>query len=933
MLLRMHRDVRARLWILLVLVFALPSIAAAQETVNLASIAGRVLDATGAAIPGATVTVRQTATNATATVVTSNDGRFRFPYLQIGPYALRVELTGFAPAERALTLSAGTAFNLPIVLAVAGVDTGVTVRAEPAVIDTARSQIAATVRQEEIDSLPANDRSFLNIALLAPGVSPTNNGGTQLFAETSAVPGTGLSIGSQRNLSNNFLVDGLSANDDAAGLSGMPYSMDAIAEFQVVTSGAQAELGRALGGYINVVTRSGANVRHGGVYGFFGSDKLNAANALSGTKLPLSEQQFGASLGGPIAHDRTFYFANVDVRRLKQSGLTTIAVADAAAINARLDAVGYRGDRVATGQYDNPVHGATIFGKVDHRVSGADQLSARYSRYDVTSSNSRGAGGLNAPSASAGLDNTDQAVSISNTWTLAPSMVNETRAQWSLGDLQAPPSDPNGPAVSIAGVATFGTLSGSPTRRKATLLQVADNISRSAGAHALRAGVDFVYNDVDITFPRANHGSYRFSSLPQFLAGVYSNAGYTQNFGATDVAQTNPNLGMFVQDEWRAGSRLTINLGVRYDLQWLDSIETDTNNIAPRLGVAWSPDASQRTVVRANAGIFYDRVPLRPLANALLSADNTTDLSRLRQSSVSLSPAQQGAPVFPATLTDLVASSARVNVTTMDRQIQNAYSRQTSVEVERRLGERASVSASYQYLRGSDLLMSINENTPTCVAAGDNNGCRPVSAYANNGQYSSAGESTYHGLQLSLVHRPSRWGQYRVSYTLSKSMNDVGENFFNGPIDPSNPMLDWGRSDDDQRHRLVVSGGVTFGGVTASSVVRYYSALPLNITSGITTIQGTAGRPVVNGAFIERNSGTLGDFLSWDARVATSIHVHRQTFEIGVEGFNLTNRMNVVSRNGNFGSAAYPSSASTSFSNITAVGDPRSVQVLARWKF
>ena len=142
----------------------------------------------------------------------------------------------------------------------------------------------------------------------------------------------------------------------------------------------------------------------------------------------------------------------------------------------------------------------------------------------------------------------------------------------------------------------------------------------------------------------------------------------------------------------------------------------------------------------------------------------------------------------------------------MDRNIQNASSRQASIEVEEQIGDRATVSASYQYLRGSHLLMSINQNVPTCVATGDNNGCRPNPEYANNNQYSSVGESTYHGLQLSFVQRPSPLGQYRVSYTLSRGRNNLGEFFFSSPIDPTDLSKDWGRSDNDQRHRLVIDG-------------------------------------------------------------------------------------------------------------------------------
>ena len=202
--------------------------------------------------------------------------------------------------------------------------TAVDVTAQATVLEAVRSQIAGTISQAEVRNLPMNGRNFLDLALLVPGVSPTNVGSTQLFAETSAVPGQGISVGSQRNLSNNFLVDGLSANDDAAGLSGIPYGVDAVEQFQVVTSGGQAELGRALGGYVNVVTRSGTNAVRGDFYDYVRNDRFNAPNALSGEVLPMSQSQYGASLGGPIVHDRSFFFSNFEQRKLDQTGLVTV---------------------------------------------------------------------------------------------------------------------------------------------------------------------------------------------------------------------------------------------------------------------------------------------------------------------------------------------------------------------------------------------------------------------------------------------------------------------------------------------------------------------------------------------------------------------------------------------------------------------------------
>jgi hypothetical protein len=924
-----------RIVLLAMLVCAVADAVAAQETINYGTISGRVTDPQGEVVPGASVSARRMETNLTRQAVTDEEGRFRFPYLRVGLYEISVRLSGFAGAARTVSVTVGSAFELPVRLALAGFEASVTVSTDAVVLESARSQIAGTIPQREVQALPMNGRNFLDLALLVPGVSPTNIGSTQLFAETSAVPGQGISIGSQRNFSNSFIVDGLSANDDAAGLSGIPYGVDAVDQFQVVTSGGQAELGRALGGYISVVTKSGTNTPRGNLYGYFRDDALNAKNTLSGTKLPMNQKQYGASMGGPIARSRTFYFSNFEQRRLHQSGLTTISTTNTAVINARLAAVGYPGSPVSTDIYPNPVDSTHLLAKVDHQVSNRDQFSVRYSLYDVVASNSRGAGGLNAPSASSGLDNIDQAIAFSNTITLSDRTVNETRMQFGQGDLKAFPSDPMGPAVSIAGVATFGTLSGSPQRRFNRMFQLVSNLSHQAGAHALRAGVDFIHNDDRITFPRSVRGAYTFSSLANFLSGTYNASGFTQTFGETVVSQTNPNLGLYVQDEWKVGPTLTVNAGLRYDLQFLESITTDANNVSPRLGFAWTPTASRRTVVRGNGGLFFDRVPMRALANALLSAGNTTDLTRLRQTGVSLSPAQAGAPVFPNILSAPVPSVTLFNLTSMDRGLQNAHSTQASIEVEHQIGELGTVSAGYQYVRGDSLIMAINQNVPTCTAAGTNNGCRPNPNYANNSQYSSEAASNYHGLHLSFVQRPAAWGHYRVSYTLSKAMNNVGENFFSSPIDPTDISKDWGRSDDDQRHRLVVNGAVDLPyQFEISGAVQTYSALPFNITSGATTVQGTAGRPIVGGEFIERNAGVGSDFFSLSTRLS---RVFRATNRVEVQGiveaFNLANRRNVVTRNTNFGAGAYPDNPSPTFGQVTSVGESRTIQLGIRLSF
>jgi len=919
-------------WCLLVGLVA--PIARAQDTINTASVGGRVVDPQGAVVPGATVVAREMDTNLRRETVTTGDGRFRFAYLKVGRYEITVHLEGFADAKRELTVTLGSAFDLPIALSLPSLAAEVSVTADAPVLEAARSQIAGTISVREVENTPLNGRNFLDLALLVPGVSPTNVASTQLFAETSAVPGGGLSVGSQRNLSNSFIVDGLSANDDAAALSGIPYTVDAIDQFQVVTSGGQAELGRALGGYFNVVTRSGTNTPRADLYAYFRDDAFNAANALSHKRLPMDQQQGGASFGGPLQRDKMFFFTNVEMKNLDQTGLTLISDDAVALINARLAAVSYPGAPVTTGVYPNPVTSKNFLGKVDRSVGVRDQFNARYSLYDVTSQNSRGAGGTNAPSASSALDNMDQSFAFSNTWSISAHTVNETRAQISHGELNAPPTDPIGPAVSIAGVASFGTLSSSPTRRVNTLYEVINNLSHHTGPHTLRAGVDVIYNDDTITFPRSIRGSYSFSSMANFLAGVYNNGtGFTQTFGTTVVAQTNPNVGIYGQDEWKLHPKFTLNAGLRYDLQFLRTVSTDRDNVSPRVGFAWAPLESRRLVVRGGAGLFFDRVPLRALANALLSAGNTSDVANLRQTNIQLGPAQAGAPVFPGILPAPVPSVTLPNLTTMDTAMRNAYSRQANIEVERQIGERSTISAGVDYVRGSSLIISINQNVPSCVAAGTNNGCRPNPAYANNSQYSPSARSLYRGAHVSLVQRPSKWGQYRVSYTYSKAMSNVGEFFFSSPIDPFDLEKDWGRSDDDQRHRLAVNGSVERYGFQLSGMLQAYSALPFNITSGVTTIQATAGRPIVDGEFIPRNAGIGPDFFSVGMRLSRAFTFGRTRFEAMVEGFNLTNHTNVVTVQGNFGAGAYPGNPAPNFGTPLSVSDPRSFQFGARIRF
>jgi hypothetical protein len=957
----MHRPRHPFPFIALTLLLVSPALLSAQETLTKASVTGRVLDPSGALVPRTAVTATQVATNQAYVVQTDNQGRFRLPYLPVGEYQITAQANGFAKVSRQIQLTVGSAFDITLQLKLS-TEASVNVTGEPPIIEDNRSQVSQTVLQPEVANLPYEGRNYLDLSLLLPGVSPTNTASTQTLAETSEVPGQGYSVNSQRNFSDSFIVDGLSNNDDAAGVAGNVFSLDTVQQFQVVTSGGQAEFGRALGGYFNIITRSGANQLHGTAYGFLRNQRLNADNALSGSKLPLTQGLYGASLSGPVRKDRTFLFGNFEEGRLNTAGIITVTPATASVINARLIAVGYKApllpiSAAPTTLYPTTLHTDTLFLRGDHRFSQSDQFDIRYSLYKLSSANARGSGGLNEVSNGTSVYDTNHTVAVSNIATLSPNTFNETRGQFSYDSLTAPPNDLVGPAVTIAGLAIFGRSTSSPTARLNYLYEVVDNLVMQRGVHTVKVGVDFLYNDDTITFPQSLRGSYSFSSLANFLAGTYNSQGYTQNFGLPTIQQNNPNLGFYAQDEWKITRSLTLNAGLRYDLEWLRTINTDSNNISPRIGLAWSPFAAGTTVVRASYGLFYDRVPLRPLANALLSANNTTDPTQSRFISYTFSPADAGAPKFPS-VANAPPAAAKPNYALMDRNIQNPYSQQASLEVEQQLSPASTLSISYQYLRGLHLISSINTNI-------NPDGTRPDPTRGNIKPYSSIFDSYYNGLGVSFLQRPVSWGSVRLSYTWSKAIDDVGEFFFSSPINNFYPGQDRSRSDDDQRHRVVFNAILNSPTTPAHNwidhlahgwqlggVLQYYSRLPFNITTGTNTKQATSQRPcapgfsltanaglnpcteALPGAVIGRNAGIGFDFFSLNARLSRTFALTERVKLQGIaEAFNALNHRNDMIPNATWGAGAYPTNPNSTFGQATAVGDARSVQLAARINF
>jgi len=911
-----------------VLVFLSSGLGVAQQNVTSATLSGRIEDARGASVNGANVIATHLETNQRLATLSDHDGRFRFPYLRIGAYDLKIDAQGFTAITKQLTVSVGQSLDLPVKLDVAGVSAQVNIGSDVPIVETVRTQITETIRPKEINELPLNGRNYLDLALLIPGVSQTNTGSNQRFAETSAVPGQGISIAGQRNLYNSFIVDGVSANDDAADLTGTYYSEEVIDQFQVVTSGGIAEFGRASGGIVNILTKSGTNDWRGNLYGFFRNQRLDARNPLAPTKDLLTQAQYGLTFGGPLRRERTFFFSNFEQTRRNYSAVLTISPAAVNTINNRLRAVNYPGSLIGTGVVPASFDTTNFFTRIDHRINQRNQLSARYSLYHINAVNSRTVGGLNAVSRGTGLNDTDQTVQVNNVTMFSSRTLNEARFQYTNSRLDAPVNDDVGPAVGIGGVANFGTATFSPQGRDINLFEAVNNISTQRGNHSLKTGAGFLYNRVDILFPGAVQGVYSFTSLNNFLNGNYIS--YQQAFGVPSQFQSNPNVGLFVQDEWRARTDLTFNAGLRYDLQFLpDPIQTDTDNFAPRIGIVYAP-GDRKTVVRASLGLYYDRIPLRATSNAL-QRDGSKFLI------VQLSPTQPGAPVFPNVLAVQPATlPTKPNITRIDPNIEASYSQQANLQIERELPGNAVVSVGYLHLQSLHVILSRNVNVPTVPAsAGIPNLGRPDPNWGNIGRFESSGNSYYDGMVVSFNKRASRWANVRVSYTLSKTIDDAGNFFFSSVQDNFNIRDDRGLSDNDQRHRLVVSGSLeapqqskakglqrVLRGFQLGYIFTYGSHLPFNVLLGSDRNLDTNNndRP----AGVGRNTGRGFDFASLDLRLSRRFHLtERMDLQLLAEGFNVLNRANLGVPNNTFGSGTSPL---PTFGQPTAAFDPRQFQ-------
>jgi hypothetical protein len=962
---------KIRLLLIFGLLLMTPISMFAQARLTGADLGGTITDNTGAVLPGVTVTATNTANNQVRTGVTDREGKYYIPALTAGTYNVAAELSGFAPQGRnTVRLPLGQRVDLDFSMR-PGAAESIVVNAAGTVVDVTEGAVSTVVSQEQIDALPTNGRNFLSFTVLTPGV--TNDRTPQQGASATS----GLSFGGQRARSNNIMVDGVDNNDPIVGAVRATFSQEAIQEFQVLTNSYSAEFGKASGGVVNIITRSGTNEAKGNLFYFFRNKSLNEksiferqdifGNSIDRPKAPYKQNQWGATFGGPIVRDKTFFFISAEDSRTTASNFVNIDPTAAAILIAA-------GFPVELGDVPYQVRAQEYLGKIDHQWSPAHNFVARANYAKLLNENIEPFGGIVARSRGAAQDRKDWSLALSETDVVSTRWVNELRGQYATEKQLIRSLDPNcggpcdtffqgGPTLEVVGVASVGRQRFTPQPRDNVRYQAKDTLNFAGSTHFAKVGFDF--NDVktrDTALPLHFGGRYIFAALPAIPAlGINSPltatqalaaglpAAYVQGYGVSGGHYNDPDIALFAQDDWTVSSRFTVKAGLRYQRQfgydikynvslpgggtYTYQVPQDTNNIAPRLSLIFDPRADGRSSIHASYGLFYD--------NQILSNAQIGDGIRGGPTGVRTLVLR-----IPSSITAWRAPGHKLPEPTTpypslviapDPGLQTPYSHQASVGVDKAIGANVALSADVLYVRGYHQIGTLDYNpiVPTLGAGRRPNDIGGVAGTsASILQYTSFGETWYKGLTLTLNRRLADNFQYLVSYTLSKA-EDTSTDFQSAFIamnngrgrDPNNltglpigfdPLSEKGASTQDQRHRLVISGLYQFPWqISLSGIITAASGRPYTPLAGVDLNgDGDGGafpsdrartNPADPSTAVARNSQTMKSQFNIDTRISKRFAASRGFAIDGIlDIFNVTNRTNYTEINNIFGTGAFP---------------------------
>jgi Carboxypeptidase regulatory-like domain/TonB dependent receptor len=982
--------------------------AAAQTRATTADLVGVVYDQSRGVLPGATVTATSTDTNQTRSTVTDGSGRFVLPALPPGMYRVMAELDGFAPyTQEGVALQLGTEVELDFTLRVAALQQQVNVVASPVLVDRGQTAVATVVTQQQINDLPINGRDFISFSVITPGVTRDNT------PQQGASATTGLTFAGQRARSNNISVDGLDNNDITVGSVRAVFSQEAVREFQVVTNSYSAEFGKASGGVVNIITKSGTNTPAGNAFFFFRDSALNsksyferftpAGDPLTREKAPYGQKQFGATFGGPIQKDRTFVFASYERLDINASNVVTIddttpVILFGQPIGTPAGILRAAGFPVETGDVPYAIRSNQFLMKVDRKLSVNHNGSLRYNYADAFNENIEPWGGLVARSRGAVRDSVDNMLAASYTAILSPKIVNELRMQFARRDQKVNSLDPNcngpcvgedqgGPTLEVLGVASVGRNRFEPQPRLNDRYQVLETFTVFRGKHQWKAGLDYNYVNHKVqALPLHFGGRYLFQSLPAIpgllpapITGIQAlylglPAAYIQGYGNSSATYGYSDLSLFAQDDWRVTGNLTVKLGARYQNQFWPGrlyntpgvpdtypVPRDNNNLAPRVAVSWRPTGSATTVLHGSYGIFYDNLVTGAagIAYIINGAEGVRTL-------VSRFPASIAAWNTPGhKLPEPPGGTVPSLVIALDPGLKASYAHHLSAGVDRELPHRVRLTANYVFARGLAQLGTIDYN-PIVPALGA--GRRPLDVGGRAGtsasvlQYTSFGETWYHGMTLAASKQLGQRYQFLASYTLSK-VDDTSTDFPSAFIpqnngrgrNPANPKglpvgfdpdSERGPSLQDQRHHLSLSGVYAAPRhLYVSAIITGVSGRPYNVIAGADlngdgdggTIPGpdrARTNPADPGTSIQRNSGTLPSQATVDLRVNKIVPIGGRTrLEAIFEVFNLFNRANFTDVNNVFGTGAYPSNPLPTFGQFLQTGPSRQMQLAVKIAF
>jgi outer membrane receptor protein involved in Fe transport len=859
------------------------------QTALTGGVNGRVVDASGAALPGATVSIASAAADVTRETTSASDGSFAILGLTpSGDYVMRVTMPQFRDWLRAdVVVASSASVTIDARLDVVPLSESVTVEGGTAAT-VPSPVIAQVIGARTIGSVPIVGRQTNRVALLDPHVRNTQGFGGDSFIATR------LSINGSSFRDTHYRLDGDVNNDAYTNNAPMqPVSLGAVQEFKVLTNQYSAEFGGTSAGLLVLTTRSGSDALRGEVFGQGRPDSFSANPPLAVGEVGNRLFQSGFSVGGPIVRQRTFFFGSLEVARQTRGSIITSP---------------------APATFNGELREHVGLGRIDHQLASSNTLTVRANGHRTTNTNPNDrVGGLMQPStaqrsriSSVGVHASDRA--------LLGRLLNEARVNY----VDSHPSDtsPITPGVGVVrpGYSTEGFSATSTLQIR--LYQASNQVSMQLGRHALRTGAELVHQRYT-EFQNSAFGDYRFAPGPPTPGQLPLQ--YTQRFGTAEFRYRDTRAAAFVQDDWAVRPALTLNLGLRYEYQ--EAIG-DGNNLAPRVGLVFDPTGTGRTVLRGGVGVFYDQAFQHGLLERFaLEGPNAPTQT------ITLTPADAGFPAFPSSLPSSLtgipdgAAPPRRNLYLIGEDVVNPMSTQVSFGLQHRLTPAWTGTVDIVHARTRDQFVATNANAPSPfprTAAGqmrsvaEADATRPFATYqgvaARNVLVGGNGGRAYvDSIAVGLTGRFSSHYDLSAKYLYSRVEDSITDDHHGANPNEWSDIVDGerGPSEFSQPHRFVAFGRAELpGAVDVSGILTLASGVPINPLTGVDNNGDTTNtdRPVGFG----RNAFRGPRHARVDLAATRRVTLARVRLEGRVELLNLLDASNYFRFNNVYGNGETP---------------------------